>query len=264
MRYFSELTYNGTNYNGWQRQPNASSVQETIEQAFSTILGADIEVVGCGRTDTGVHASQYFMHFDFEKEFPKEFLKRVNKFLPEDIAIRQIFQVDDEAHARFDAVRRSYAYHIVLEKNSFETNTAWYFPFFEKLDFEKTQQAAALLLDYAEFQPFCKSNTDVKTMKCDLLRSEWILTAEQKRMTYHISANRFLRGMVRLVIGMCLNVGLQKITLEDVRQALEQQTLVKKSWSVPPHGLFLTEVQYKLTHYEKSPENLSPPGLIFP
>jgi tRNA pseudouridine38-40 synthase len=245
MRYFSELAYSGTNYHGWQKQPNAFSVQEMIEQAFSTILGAEIEVVGCGRTDAGVHASQYFMHFDYDGNFPDEFLKRVNKFLPGDIAIRRIFQVKEDAHARFDAVRRSYSYFIVLEKNPFASGLSWHFPFFEKLDFQKTQQAATLLLNYTDFQPFCKSNTDVKTMKCHIIRSEWALDDVQRKMTYHITADRFLRGMVRLIVGMCLHVGLGKIPIDEVRHALEHQTLIKKSWSVPPHGLFLTEVKYE-------------------
>jgi tRNA pseudouridine38-40 synthase len=244
MRYFSELAYNGTNYNGWQRQPNAPSVQQTIEEALATILNTAIEVVGCGRTDTGVHASQYFLHFDFEGKFPKEFLRRLNKLLPPDVAFRSIYEVAADAHARFDATRRSYEYHIVLDKSPFLTDTAWHFPFFEKLDLEKTQAAAALLLNYGAFQPFCKSNTDVHTMECTLFRSEWVFDAAASRLVFHISANRFLRGMVRLIVGMCLNVGLGKVELDEVRHALDQQVLLKKSWSVPPEGLFLTEVRY--------------------
>lgn len=244
MRYFSELAYKGTNYNGWQRQPNAPSVQQTIEEALATILNTAIEVVGCGRTDTGVHASQYFLHFDFEGKFPMEFLRRLNKLLPPDVAFRSIYEVASDAHARFDATRRSYEYHIVLDKNPFLTETAWHFPFFEKLDLEKTQAAAALLLNYGAFQPFCKSNTDVHTMECALFRSEWVFDASSSRLVFHISANRFLRGMVRLIVGMCLNVGLGKVELDEVRQALDQQVLLKKSWSVPAEGLFLTEVRY--------------------
>lgn len=244
MRYFSELAYRGTNYNGWQRQPNAPSVQQAIEEAMATILGAAIEVVGCGRTDTGVHASQYFMHFDWEGSLPKEFLRRLNKLLPADVAIRSIYEVAPDAHARFDAVRRSYEYHIVLDKNPFGEDTTWHFPFFDKLDLENVQSAAALLLQYKEFQPFCKSNTDVHTMECTLFRSEWVFDEKARRLVFHISANRFLRGMVRLIVGMCLNVGLGKVSIDEVRQALEQQSLLKKSWSVPPNGLFLTEVLY--------------------
>ncbi len=244
MRYFSELAYKGTNYSGWQRQPNAPSVQQVIEEALSTILGKTIVVTGCGRTDTGVHASQYFLHFDFEGKFPEEFLRRINKLLPSDVAIRSFVEVTPDAHARFDAVQRSYEYHIVLDKNPFLTDTAWHFPFFEKLDLEKTQAAAALLLNYGEFQPFCKSNTDVHTMECTLFRSAWVLDEATRRMVFHVSANRFLRGMVRLIVGMTINVGLGKIEMDEVRDALERQVLLKKSWSVPAEGLFLTEVRY--------------------
>jgi tRNA pseudouridine38-40 synthase len=244
MRYFSELSYLGTRYHGWQRQPRSTSVQEVVEQAFTTLLGTPIEVTGCGRTDTGVHASQYFLHFDFEGKLPKDAERRLNGILPPDIAIRSVFGVRPDAHARFDATRRSYEYRIVLDKNPFEPHTAWHFPFFAKLDFEKTQAAAALLLKYREFQPFCKSNTDAHTMACDLTRSEWVLDTAARRLTYHVSANRFLRGMVRLVVGMCINVGLGKVELSDVQDALERQVLLNKSWSVPPQGLFLTEVRY--------------------
>lgn len=244
MRYFSELAYNGTNYKGWQKQPHSTSVQGVVEQAFSTILGNPFEVTGCGRTDTGVHASQYYMHFEWEGGFPEGFVSRINKFLPGDIAIRRIFEVPPLAHARFDAVRRSYEYHIVLDKSPFEPLTSWHFPFFERLDLENTQAAAALLLQYGEFQPFCKSNSDAHTMQCSLMRSEWVLHEDTRRLVFHVSANRFLRGMVRLIVGMCLNVGLGKLTLDQVKKALDEQVLLNKSWSVPPHGLFLTEVIY--------------------
>ncbi len=243
MRYFSELAYKGTNYSGWQRQPNASSVQQAIEEAMSKILGSSIEVIGCGRTDSGVHASQYFLHFDFEGKFPDEFLRRLNKLLPSDIAIRRIYEVKPDAHARFDAIRRSYEYHVVLDKTPFEAETAWHFPFADKLKLGDMQTAAALLLRYREFQPFCKSNTDVHTMACSLYHAEWDFD-KPGRMVFHISANRFLRGMVRLIVGMSLNVGLGKVTLEEVKDALDRQVLLNKSWSVPAEGLFLTEIRY--------------------
>ncbi len=258
MRYFSELAYLGTNYHGWQRQPNGISVQETIEDTFLTLLGKEVEVVGCGRTDTGVHASQYFMHFDFEGEFPKNFQDRLNRMLPQDIAIRRIFQVPDTAHARFDAIRRSYEYHIVFEKNPFERQTAWYFPFpmpkallwrgtpssWKKFDLEQAKEVASMLHEFEEFAPFCKTHTDARTMKCQIFRSEWALNEQGTGMSYHVSANRFLRGMVRLIVGACINAGLGKISPADVRKALESQSLLQKSWSVPPEGLFLSEVRY--------------------
>lgn len=244
MRYFTELAYNGTNYHGWQKQPNSTSVQETIESAFSTILSAEIELVGCGRTDTSVHASQYFAHFDFEGEFPEGFLPRVNKYLPKDIAIQKIFPVAENAHTRFDATRRSYEYHLVFEKTPFEIDTAWHYYLGKKLEVEKLNEAASLLLNYKEFAPFCKTNHDAKTLACDLHRSEWLLDEKAGRLVFYITANRFLRGMVRLIVGMCVNVAVGKLELDEVRQALEKQRPLSKSWSVPGHGLFLSEVRY--------------------
>lgn len=251
MRYFAELAYNGTNYNGWQRQPNAPSVQETIEKAFSLILRTPIEIMGCGRTDTGVHASQFFIHFDleaipkgFEKDFQKTFLNRVNKYLPKDIAIFRIFEVKENAHVRFDAYYRAYEYHLIFDKNPFLPDTAFCFPRGKKIDFDKMQAAAKLLLSYEEFFTFCKTNSDAKTMLCDLKRSEWVWEKEGKHLVFHIAANRFLRGMVRLIVGMCINVGLGKIPLSEVKEALDQQKRLSKSYSVPPNGLFLTEVRY--------------------
>lgn len=243
MRYFAELAYNGTRYAGWQIQPNNLSVQETLQTAFSTILGTDIEFVGCGRTDTGVHASQYFAHFDFDGAFPQSFLQRVNKFLPDDIVIYRIFEVSSDAHARFDAFKRSYEYQVTFIKNPFQTQTTYFYPYAQKPDFAKMQAAAQLLLAYREFQPFCKSNHDAKTLQCDLTQSEWIQVNDNK-LVFYITSNRFLRGMVRLIVGMCLNVGLEKVSLDEVKAALDQQILLKKSWSVPPEGLFLTNVKY--------------------
>ncbi len=244
MRYFSELAYNGTRFHGWQKQQNASSVQQEIEQAFSIILNEEIEVVGCGRTDTGVHASQYFMHFDFDGNFPEGFVKRVNKYLSNDIAIRSVFEVAPTAHARFDALKRSYEFNIVFEKTPFNAETAWHYYLAKTLNIKKLNEAASLLLQYKEFFPFCKTNNDAKTMECNISRSEWILDKKNGRLVFHISANRFLRGMVRLIVGMCINVALGKLSIEEVRHALESQTMLQKSWSVPGEGLFLSEVKY--------------------
>ena len=244
MRYFAELAYNGTNYFGWQRQPNASSVQATIEDALSLILRAQITIVGCGRTDTGVHASQYFIHFDCSVDFPKGFLSRLNKYLPEDIAFYQIFPVSEITHARYDAFKRSYEYHICFRKTPFHTNICYHYPFAKQLDLEKMQAASHLLLNYKEFFPFCKTNTDVKTMRCDLQRAEWVYLEQEQKLIFHISANRFLRGMVRLIVGMCLNVGLGKIEIERVKKAMDEQSRLEKSLSAPAHGLFLTEIKY--------------------
>lgn len=248
MRYFIELAYNGANYHGWQRQPSAHSVQQTLEEAFSTILNQRLEITGCGRTDTGVHASQYYAHFDYPHEFPREFLKRVNKFLPKDIAIFRIFPVHWKRHTRFDAYHRAYRYHVTTRKDPFRTHTALYYPRADKLNQSLMLEAANLLLDYDHFLPFCKTGSDAKTMRCQLYRSEWEFGEHE--LVYHIAANRFLRGMVRLIVGMQLSVGLGKVKLTEVKEALDQQIRLQKSLSVPPEGLFLTDVRYDFSEEE--------------
>ncbi|MDX1665964.1 MAG: tRNA pseudouridine(38-40) synthase TruA [Saprospiraceae bacterium] len=242
MRYFAELSYRGTPFHGWQRQPNAPSVQQTLEEAFSTVLNTSITFTGCGRTDAGVHALKYFAHFDFEDAFPSSFLRRINKFLPPEIAVGRIVEVAREAHARFDAVERSYVYRITLRKDPFAVDSAYHFPFADKLDLDITHRAARLLLNFSEFFPFCKSHSDAKTMRCDLRQAEWIVKREE--LEFHIAADRFLRGMVRLIVGMCLNAGLGKVQLAEVERALAQQQRLDNSWSVPPQGLFLNSVKY--------------------
>lgn len=249
MRYFLNLAYNGTRFCGWQRQPNAPSpqgvlrtVQATIEDTFSLILRQPVEIVGCGRTDTGVHALQYYAHFDFDGEFPPTFLDRANKLVGKDILLKKIIPVAPEAHARFDAYLRSYEYHVSFIKNPFTPETAWYFTQHKALNINEMQKAAELLRGYAEFAPFCKTHSDAPTMKCDISRSEWIFSED--KAVFHISANRFLRGMVRLIVGACINIGLEQMTLDDLKKALDEQAPLKKSYSVPPTGLFLTAVKY--------------------
>lgn len=244
MRYFLELAYDGTHFSGWQRQPNAPSVQATIEEALSLILRTPIEIVGCGRTDAGVHAGYYVAHFDFGGTFPEGFVARLNKFLPPAISIFELRPVAETAHARFDAIRRGYTYYISTRKDPFRKHTAYHFPFFAQLDQEKAQAAAELLLAYTAFFPFCKSHSDAKTMNCRLVTSTWTFEPEQHRAQYRVEADRFLRGMVRLIVGTCLNVGLGKLQLAEVKTALDQQTRLPKAWSVPPQGLFLDEVVY--------------------
>jgi tRNA pseudouridine38-40 synthase len=248
MRYFLELAYHGANYKGWQKQPNAPSVQETLEQAFSTVLNQAIEITGCGRTDTGVHASQYFAHFDFQGQFPRAFLRRINKFLPKDIAIYQLFPVNWQQHSRFDAHYRAYRYHLSPRKDVFRPDTLFYYPRATQLNKTLMAEAAALLLEYDHFLPFCKTGSDAKTMRCDLYRSEWEFGEQE--FIYHIAANRFLRGMVRLIVGMQLSVGLGKVKLAEVRQALDTQTRLPQALSVAPEGLFLTEVRYPFLEEE--------------
>lgn len=242
MKYFAELSYKGTHYCGWQKQPNDPSIQETLEDGFTTILGKEIDLSGCGRTDTGVHARQYFVHFIHTAPFPNAFLRRLNKFLPKDISVHQIWEVAPDAHARFDAYHRAYEYHLELRKNPFSQETAFQYSYPYPLKLEAMQKAARLLLEYESFFPFCKTKTDVKTMHCELKRADWV--QEDQKLVFHIASNRFLRGMVRLIVGMCLNVGLGKTSIDEVKAAMDQQIRLKKSYSVPPQGLFLTDIRY--------------------
>lgn len=242
MRYFIKLAYKGTNYKGWQIQPNAPTVQEIIEKALSTILNQPISITGCGRTDAGVHAREYYAHFDFEGDLPKKFLSRINKFLPPDIVFYTIKTVDSDAHARFGAYHRAYEYHIVFDKNPFEINKAWYYYQAKTLNIDEMQVAAKLLLNYNSFAPFCKTGHQANTLICDLKRAEWEILPD--RLVFHIAANRFLRGMVRLIVGMSVNIGIGKVTINDLKTAMDNQTMMKKSYSVPPDGLYLCDIRY--------------------
>lgn len=247
MRYFAELSYNGTNYVGWQSQPNGIAVQAKIEEALSTILREDIAIVGCGRTDAGVHAKKYFIHFDTTNtttSIEDTLTHRINKFLPKDIAFKRFIPVKDQAHARFDATNRGYEYHIEYYKNPLKTDTAYFYPFAHQLDMKLLQESAKLLIDYDEFFPFCKTNSDAKTMCCDIRECRWTLDEVEDHLVFHIAADRFLRGMVRLIVGMCLNVALYKMPLEEVKAAMDNQTRLEKSLSVPAHGLYLSKVEY--------------------
>jgi len=241
-RYVLELAYKGTNYHGWQRQPNATSVEETVDTALSLLLAEKIKIVGCGRTDTGVHASYYVAHFDFAGEFPKAFPRRFNRFLAQDVAILGLYKVAPDFHARFFATGRSYVYRIALFKDPFRTDTVSSLPQMKALDRDAMRQAAAILLEYDAFAPFCKTKSDVFTMNCDLTEARWDFG--DREWEFHISANRFLRGMVRLIVGMCLRVGEGKLTLAQLRAALEEQARLPKPWSAPAAGLFLSDVRY--------------------
>ena len=247
LRYFIHLAYNGTRFCGWQRQPNDPSIQEVIETQLSLLLREQMEVSGCGRTDTGVHALCYYAHFETEKNFtPDDLAFRLNKIVGDDIVVEEIFPVGAEMHARFSATHRSYEYYISSKKNPFQLETVWQIPFLDKLDKEKMQTAARLLLEYKAFAPFCKTHSDAQTMLCDLTQSNWEFSEDGA--CFQITSNRFLRGMVRLIVGMCINVGSGQMTIEEVRTALETQTPLKKSYSVPSTGLFLSDVRYADIH----------------
>ena len=244
MRYFVSLAYNGTRFEGWQEQPSGNSVQQRVAQALSTVLRSPIAVVGCGRTDTGVHAAQYMLHFDAATTLPNNLLLRLNHLAGKDIVLHQIWAMQPEAHARFDAVSRSYYYRISTVRDPFSQETAWFLAQAAHIDRTKMQAAAQLLLEYHEFAPFCKAHGQAQTMRCTLSRAEWVFDDTAHTWTFHISANRFLRGMIRLIVGACIYIGLGKMSIEDLRQALHTQTSLPKPYSVPPQGLFLHDIRY--------------------
>lgn len=241
MRYFIQLAYNGKAYHGWQIQPNAVTVQETIENALSTLLNNKLSIVGAGRTDTGVHASQMFAHFDYEKELIREDLKyKLNSFLPNDISIQKIFEVNPEAHARFNAIKRTYNYRIALTKNVFDFDFSYYVQM--PLDINKMNVACDFLLQYKDFQCFSKSHTDVKTYNCKIETAYWV--QENNMLTFTISADRFLRNMVRAIVGTLLNIGLGKLNVDAMHDIIKSKNRSKAGFSVPAKGLYLTEVIY--------------------
>jgi tRNA pseudouridine38-40 synthase len=245
LRYFIELSYKGTFYHGWQVQPNAISIQQLLNEAFSTIFRKKIAIVGAGRTDAGVHAEQLFAHVDLEDSFNKAaILYKLNSLLPNDIVIHNLLLVTLKAHARFDATSRSYEYRIYLEKNPFLIETTWQL-INKKLNVVKMNEASQILLTYTNFKSFSRTKTDVKTYNCDVFMAKWI--QKGKLLTFHISADRFLRNMVRAVVGTLLEVGLEKITLERFKEIVESRDRSQAGVSVPAKGLFLTKVTYPKT-----------------
>ena len=244
QRYFFELAYDGTDFFGWQRQPTDLSVQEVIENALSKIhSNAPIKVVGCGRTDTGVHAHHYILHTDLPEIADSEkFTFKLNRMLPEAVAIHSIYAVDNEAHARFHATQRTYRYFIHQEKNPFKQKHSWHVP--QELDFTKMNEAAKHLLGKQDFTSLSKLHTDVKTNICDVTEAKWTVT--ESEIYFEISADRFLRNMVRATVGTLIDVGLGKIAPGDIPRILEAKNRQAASTSVPAHGLFLWEITYNL------------------
>ena len=227
---------------GWQSQPNGSSVQSTIENALSKVLKTPTPIVGCGRTDAGVHARSYYAHFDHAGTVHENLCNRLNGILPSDISIKKIFIVDASAHARYDATERTYHYHIIRYKDPFRVDLAHHHFQFAAIDQSLLQKSEDLLLQYDEFFPFCKTHSGVDHYRCQLTCCKWQISEDE--LILKISANRFLRGMVRLIVGMCTNVALKKILLDEVKRALDTQSALEKSLSAPAHGLFLTDIKY--------------------
>jgi tRNA pseudouridine38-40 synthase len=239
-RYFIELCYRGTAYAGFQVQENALTVQEEVEKALKIFYRQEIELTGSSRTDTGVHALQNYFHFDFEGEVDERKVYNINALLPGDIAIRRIVRMGDNAHCRFDAVWRQYAYTIYMKKDPFIADRAYYFPY--RVDFDAMQAAAEVLRGLHEFEAFSKRNTQVKTFVCTILESKWI--DEGDRKIYRVKANRFLRGMVRGMVGTMLQVGRGKISVGRFREIIEKKEQGEVDFSVAGHGLCLERVEY--------------------
>jgi len=245
-RYFIEIAYQGTAYHGWQVQNNAISVQEVLNKALRILLrDPELETTGAGRTDTGVHAKQLYAHFDVAAEgvilLPERFLHAINGLLPHDIAVKALLPVADEAHARFDATQRSYEYHVHFEKDPFRNNYSLYAR--DKPDLNKMNEAAKYLLGKQDFSCFSKSNTQVFTNNCDIRRAEWIADADG-HLVFHITADRFLRNMVRAIVGTLLEIGIKNRDIHFMKEVIASKNRSLAGTSVPAQGLYLTEVTY--------------------
>jgi tRNA pseudouridine38-40 synthase len=241
MRFFFEIAYNGKNYNGWQSQNNAIGVQAVVEEAMSKLLRDKIKIVGSGRTDTGVHCEQQFFHSDIEKQFEADqLLLTLNSFLPKDIVISAIRKVKPAASARYDAIERTYRYEITRKKNPFLEGLAWHY--FKTADIQTMNRAAALLVGEHDFECFSKVKTDVNHFLCEVKKAAW--KEEGDRLYFTISANRFLRGMVRAIVGTLLDTGTGKISLKDFQAILQSRDRKQAGANVPSHGLYLMKVKY--------------------
>jgi len=241
LRYFIQFSYFGKHYHGWQKQPNAIAVQQVLEDTLSKLTKTEITLMGAGRTDAGVHAKQMFAHFDADTiEGLEDLVYRTNAFLDDDIAVQKVFEVDTDAHARFDATERTYEYWVVQEKNPFLTEAAHYVR--RPLNVVKMNEAAALFLQNEDFECFSKSNTDVKTYLCEVKKARW--EEKKDKLVFTITANRFLRNMVRAIVGTLLEVGQGKMEVADVKTILKNKDRSQAGPSVPAKGLYLTAVNY--------------------
>ncbi|REE00579.1 tRNA pseudouridine(38-40) synthase TruA [Marinoscillum furvescens] len=246
MRYFLDIAYRGTAFHGWQIQPNAVTVQEEIQRALSVIFQQPMECVGSGRTDTGVHATHQIAHVDWESKLSQEDVQyKLNGLLPPEIAINEVMAVKPEAHARFDAEKRTYHYHIHKHKDPFRKGLSYHFG--RSLDMEAIASACGVIARWKNFQAFSKVHTDVNHFDCDIFHIEWKETNEG--YVFSVSANRFLRGMVRAMVGTLLDIGQGRMTLEAFEDALKSGVRSNVGRAAPPEGLYLTEVLYPKSVY---------------
>lgn len=241
MRYRLDLHYDGTHFHGWQIQQNAPSVQETIQDKLSMILGESIDLVGCGRTDKGVHASQYTAHFDCEKSIDSyRMVHQLNALIPDSIGIEACYEVAEDFHARFSAKTRSYQYFIQTKKNAFNREFSWLYPV--ELDLKAIDEACAILVNHTEFKAFCKGVPPNGRYNCILYSAQF--SQKENLYIFEISANRFLRNMVRAIVGTLIEVGKHRMSLEEFRTILNEGTRADAGKSVPASGLFLSKIEY--------------------
>lgn len=248
-RYFFEIQYDGRSYNGWQSQKNAIGVQQIVEKSLSTLLNTPLQIVGSGRTDTGVHCAQQFFHVDIEKSFDQQtLLNKLNSFLPRDIAIATIRLVKPDAHARYSAISRGYEYRITRKKNPFLEGHSLHY--FKPVNIQTMNKAAALLLGVHDFQCFSKVKTDVNNFLCTIKKAHWV--EKEDTLIFKIEANRFLRGMVRATVGTLLEVGSEKVSIADFKQIIKSKDRKRAGENVSPSGLFLTRVKYPASIFLKN------------
>jgi tRNA pseudouridine38-40 synthase len=244
FRYFIRLAYNGSNYHGWQIQQNAETVQEVITRAVRLIWDKDFKMIGCGRTDTGVHAKEFFAHFDLavakSKEEMDELVNRLNRYLPDDISIYSIFPVKADFHSRYDALSRIYEYHIHTRKDPFLNDFSWFMP--QTLDVDLMNRGGEILKEYKDFTSFSKANVKRKSNICEVRHARWELNGH--RLIFTITADRFLHDMVRAIVGTLINLGQHKLSIEDLRIIVESKDRGRAGESVPAKGLYLTRVEY--------------------
>ena len=244
-RFFLEFSYAGTAYHGWQRQPNALSVQKVMEEALALLLKQQTPLTAAGRTDTGVHAKQMFAHFDADTTDLEQLIFRLNQFLPNDIAVIRIREVKPRAHARFDALSRTYEYHLNNFKSPFVQGMSY--GLYQPLDVEQMNKAASILLEYEDFECFSKAHTDVKTFLCTISKAVW--EKSETGLVFTITANRFLRNMVRAIVGTLIEIGLGKKNIQEMHTVIESKNRSLAGYSVPAEGLFLTHIEYPNSIY---------------
>ena len=247
MRYFIEISYLGTHFHGWQLQKDgALTIQGEVERALSTVLNIPVFIQGSSRTDTGVHARQQFAHFDIPEALPEAIIDRLNRFLPKDIAVRNRYLVKEDTHARFDAIGRKYIYRIIHRKDPFKKDFSALYT--RKPDVELMNRAAGLLFDYTDFQCFSKVKTNVLTFNCTISEAVWL--ENDGTLEFHITANRFLRGMVRAVVGTLLDVGYARTSLEAFEKIIKSKDRTKAGSAAKAEGLTLERVFYPEGYFE--------------